>query len=99
MYLNDSLLNVKLMGRGMTWLDTGTFDSLQEASSYIRTLENRQCLKVGCPEEVAWRKGWINDDQLEILAIKLLKSGYGEYLMRLLQRSKIEKVLLQQSST
>ena len=83
-YLNDGLLKVELMGRGMAWLDTGTCDSLHEASSYIRTLEHRQSLKVGCPEEVAWRRGWISDEQLSALAKPLQKSGYGSYLMQLL---------------
>ena len=85
MYLKDQQLKVQLMGRGMAWLDTGTVASLHEAGSYIRTLEERQGLKVGCPEEVAWRQGWINDQQLERLAQPLEKSGYGAYLMQLLQ--------------
>jgi len=85
MYLNDGLLQVELMGRGMAWLDTGTCDALQEAGSYIRTLEQRQGLKVGCPEEVAWRQGWISDTQLEALAMPLRKSGYGSYLLQLLE--------------
>jgi len=72
------------MSRGMAWLDTGTCDSLHEASSYIRTLERRQGLKVGCPEEVAWRQGWIDDDQLAALAAPLRSSGYGDYLLRVL---------------
>jgi glucose-1-phosphate thymidylyltransferase len=84
-YLDAGLLRVEVMGRGMAWLDTGTPDSLHEASSYIRTLEHRQGLKVGCPEEVAWRMGWINDDQLCALAEPLQKSGYGTYLLRLLE--------------
>jgi glucose-1-phosphate thymidylyltransferase len=83
-YLADGLLQVELMGRGMAWLDTGTCDSLHDASSYIRTLEHRQGLKVGCPEEVAWRQGWINAAQLEQLAQPLQKSGYGAYLMQVL---------------
>jgi len=86
-YLEDGQLRVELMGRGMAWLDTGTCDSLHEASSYIRTLEHRQGLKVGCPEEVAWRQGWISAEQLERLALPLRKSGYGDYLLRLLQDS------------
>ena len=85
-YLHDDLLNVRTMGRGIAWLDTGTFDSLHEASSYIRTLEYRQGLKVGCPEEVSWRKGWINDKQLANLANSMLKSGYGEYLLKILEK-------------
>ena len=85
MYLEEGLLRVELMGRGMAWLDTGTCDSLHEAASYIRTLEHRQGLKVGCPEEVAWRQGWISAEQLEQLARPLQKSGYGSYLLSLLQ--------------
>ena len=87
-YLQDGLLKVELMGRGMAWLDTGTCDSLHEASSYIRTLEHRQSLKVGCPEEVAWRQGWISDDQLGDLAEPLKKSGYGHYLIQLLENGR-----------
>ena len=68
----------------MTWLDTGTFDSLHDAGSYIRTLENRQGLKIGCPEEAAWNSGWINDDQLRELALPLAKSSYGTYLENLI---------------
>ena len=83
-YLDAGLLRVELMGRGMAWLDTGTPDSLHEASSYIRTLEHRQGLKVGCPEEVAWRMGWIDDTQLGQLAEPQKKSGYGTYLLQLL---------------
>ena len=83
-YLDEGLLTVELMGRGMAWLDTGTPDSLHEAASYIRTLEHRQGLKVGAPEEVAWRMNWIDDAQLERLAQPLKKSGYGIYLMKLL---------------
>ena len=84
-YLEEGLLQVELMGRGMAWLDTGTCDSLHEAGSYIRTLEHRQGLKVGCPEEVAWRMGWISGAQLEALALALRKSGYGDYLLQLLE--------------
>jgi glucose-1-phosphate thymidylyltransferase len=85
-YLEQGLLHVELMGRGMAWLDTGTCDSLHEASSYIRTLEHRQGLKVGCPEEVAWRMDWITTTQLESLAAPLRKSGYGDYLLQLLEQ-------------
>jgi glucose-1-phosphate thymidylyltransferase len=84
-YLEEGLLRVELMGRGMAWLDTGTCDSLHEAGSYIRTLEHRQGLKVGCPEEVAWRLGWISGDQLAALAAPLRKSGYGDYLLQILE--------------
>ncbi|MEB3349092.1 MAG: glucose-1-phosphate thymidylyltransferase RfbA [Cyanobacteriota bacterium] len=87
MYLQEGLLRVELMGRGMAWLDTGTPDSLHEAASYIRTLEHRQGLKVGCPEEVAWRMGWIDAAQLERLAVPLRKSGYGQYLLDVMQES------------
>ncbi|MGY4027455.1 glucose-1-phosphate thymidylyltransferase RfbA [Aeromonas rivuli] len=83
-YLDDKALDVCLMGRGSAWLDTGTHDSLQEASSFIQTLEKRQGLKVAAPEEIAWRQGWICDKQLASLAEPLLKSGYGEYLLQLL---------------
>ena len=68
----------------MAWLETGTFDSLHEAGSYIKTLEHRQGLKIGCPEEAAWRSGWINDSQLEALAVPLMNSGYGKYLKELI---------------
>ena len=95
MYLQEKQLTVEMMGRGMAWLDTGTFDSLHEAGAYIRTLEQRQGLKVGCPEEVAWRQGWINDEQLERLALPLLKSGYGEYLLQMLEESSSDHALLQ----
>ena len=97
MYLQEQQLTVELMGRGMAWLDTGTFDSLHEAGAYIRTLEQRQGLKVGCPEEVAWRQGWINDAQLELLAQPLLKSGYGAYLLQMLQEGTGDHALLQRS--
>ena len=97
MYLAEGLLKVELMGRGMAWLDTGTCDSLHEAGSYIRTLEHRQGLKVGCPEEVAWRQGWISPNQLEQLAVPLRKSGYGDYLMKLLEESSSDHSQLQAS--
>lgn len=97
MYLQEQQLTVELMGRGMAWLDTGTFDSLHEAGAYIRTLEQRQGLKVGCPEEVAWRQGWINDEQLERLAQPLVKSGYGAYLLQMLQEGSGDHALLQRN--
>ena len=96
-YLNDGLLQVELMGRGMAWLDTGTCDSLNDAGSYIRTLEHRQGLKVGCPEEVAWRQGWIDNTALEALALPLKKSGYGTYLLHMLEESVSDHAALQSS--
>ena len=83
-YLQRGKLDVQVMARGMAWLDTGTHDSLLEAAHFIQTLEKRQGLKVGCPEEIAWRKRWINDEQLQTLAAPLVKSGYGHYLTELL---------------
>ena len=83
-YLERDLLNVELMGRGMAWLDTGTHESLLDAAQFIATIETRQCLKVACPEEIAYRKGYINAAQLESLAQPLKKNGYGQYLLRLL---------------
>ena len=84
LYLKENILNVEIFGRGMAWLDTGTFDSLHDASSFIKSIENRQGLKVCCPEEIAWRKGWINDEDLLRLSRPIQKSGYGEYLISLL---------------
>ncbi len=83
-YLNAGQLQVEIMGRGTAWLDTGTHDHLLDAAQFISTLEKRQGLKVNCPEEVAYRAGFINDQQLKALAEPLLKSGYGEYLLKLL---------------
>ena len=84
LYLKENSLNVEVLNRGIAWLDTGTVDSLQEASQFIRTIEHRQGYKIGCPEEISWRNGWIKDKQLEIIAKKNIKSGYGEYLLSLL---------------
>lgn len=84
LYLEQDSLSVQVMGRGYAWLDTGTHDSLLEASQFIATLEHRQGLKVACPEEIAFRQKWIRAEQLEALAAPLLKNGYGHYLMRLL---------------
>ena len=83
-YLEANRLDVQRLGRGDAWLDTGTHESLLEASQFIQTLERRQGLKVACIEEVAWRQGWIDDDQLRRSGTALAKSGYGEYLLRLL---------------
>lgn len=84
LYLDDSALHVEMMGRGYAWLDTGTHASLLDAASYVRITEERQGLKISCPEEIAWRKGFIDDGQLEKLAAPLCKSGYGAYLLSLL---------------
>jgi glucose-1-phosphate thymidylyltransferase len=83
-YLQQGQLNVEIMGRGYAWLDTGTHDSLMEAGQFIATLEKRQGLKVACPEEIAYRRGWIDAAQLERLAQPLLKNGYGQYLQKVL---------------
>jgi len=85
LYLEQGTLNVEIMGRGYAWLDTGTHESLLEASQFIATLENRQGLKVACPEEIAYRQHWIDAAQLEKLAQPLSKNGYGQYLMRILK--------------
>lgn len=87
MYLERGELSVQMMGRGYAWLDTGTHDSLLEASQFIATLEHRQGLKIACPEEIAWRHGWISSEQLEKLAQPLAKNGYGQYLLRLLKET------------
>ncbi len=89
LYLEKQKLNVEIMGRGYAWLDTGTHDSLLEASQFIATLENRQGLKVACLEEISYRRGWINASQLEKLAAPFSKNGYGQYLQRVLN----EKIL------
>ena len=84
LYLEQSQLHVEIMGRGYAWLDTGTHQSLLEASQFIATLEHRQGLKIACPEEIAWRHGWIDEAGLRRLAEPLVKSGYGQYLLHLL---------------
>lgn len=86
LYMDDGLLNVEMMGRGYAWLDTGTHGSLIDAAQYVRITEERQGLKIACPEEIAWRQGFIDDARLEEIAQPLRKSGYGDYLMQLLQR-------------
>jgi glucose-1-phosphate thymidylyltransferase len=83
LYLEDGKLNVEIMGRGYAWLDTGTHDSLLEAAQFIATLENRQGLKVSCPEEISYRQGWINQSQLAKLAAALSKTTYGQYLQKI----------------
>jgi len=87
LYLEQGRLSVEIMGRGYAWLDTGTHESLLDASQFIATLENRQGLKVACPEEIALRQGWIDVEQLQALAQPLTKNGYGQYLLRILKEN------------
>ncbi|MGF1710718.1 glucose-1-phosphate thymidylyltransferase RfbA [Vibrio kagoshimensis] len=87
MYLNDGSLNVELLGRGFAWLDTGTHESLHEASSFVQTIENVQGLKVACLEEIAWRNGWLSDEQVLALAKPMMKNEYGQYLTRLVNET------------
>ncbi|MDY6809402.1 MAG: glucose-1-phosphate thymidylyltransferase RfbA, partial [Actinomycetota bacterium] len=87
-YLDQGRLAVKVLPRGTAWLDTGTFDSLLDAGNFVRTVEQRQGLKIAVPEEIAWRRGFIDDDELRVRAEKLRKSGYGDYLLELLERGK-----------
>jgi len=90
LYLNQKKLHVEIMGRGYAWLDTGTHESLLSASQFIATIENRQGLKVACPEEISFNQGWIDDAQLEKLASSLLKNQYGQYLQRVLKAKSSE---------
>ncbi|WP_192022370.1 glucose-1-phosphate thymidylyltransferase RfbA [Shewanella sp. WPAGA9] len=92
MYLNNGSLNVELLGRGFAWLDTGTHESLHEASSFVQTIENVQGLKVACLEEIAWRNGWLTDEQVLQLAKPMMKNEYGQYLTRLVKehQAKVE---------
>ncbi len=85
MYLNDGLLNVELLGRGFAWLDTGTHESLHEASSFVQTIEHVQGLKVACLEETAWRNGWLSDSELDEIAQSMLNNGYRKYLHSLIK--------------
>lgn len=88
MYLNDGSLNVELLGRGFAWLDTGTHESLHEASSFVETIQNIQGLKVACLEEIAWRNGWLTSEQVHELAKPMMKNEYGQYLMRIISENK-----------
>ena len=88
--MNKKQLVVEKMGRGFAWLDTGTHDSLVEAHQFVQTIEHRQALKIACPEEIAFRKHWIDVGALEVLAQPMLKNSYGQYLMQLITESKYE---------
>ena len=88
MYLNDGSLNVELLGRGFAWLDTGTHESLHEASSFVQTIEHVQGLKVACLEEIAWRNGWLSNQELLTIAKPMLKNEYGKYLIRIIDEVK-----------
>ncbi|WP_415854079.1 glucose-1-phosphate thymidylyltransferase RfbA [Sinomonas sp. G460-2] len=90
-YLEAGLLRVEVLPRGTAWLDTGTFNDLNDASNFIRTVENRQGLKIGAPEEIAWRQGFLSDDELRARATSLVKSGYGQYLLGLLESSSVNE--------
>ena len=85
-YLQQGRLQVQVLPRGTAWLDTGTFDQMTDAAEYVRTMERRTGLKIGAPEEIAWRQGYLTDDELRDRAQALLKSGYGGYLLDLLDR-------------
>lgn len=89
LYMDEGQLAVEIMGRGYAWLDTGTHASLLDAASYVRITEERQGLKICCPEEIAWRQGFISDTELEVIAQPLIKSGYGEYLLQLLEQGNV----------
>ena len=90
LYLEKGQLSVERMNRGYAWLDTGTHESLVDAHQFVQTIEHRQGLKIACPEEIAFRQGWINDQQLSVLAEPMLKNGYGKYLMQVIRESEYE---------
>jgi glucose-1-phosphate thymidylyltransferase len=90
-YLEAGTLHVEVLPRGTAWLDTGTHDAMTDASEFVRTIERRQGLKIGSPEEVSWRQGWLTDDELAERAQKLIKSGYGTYLIEIIEREKAHK--------
>ena len=85
-YLQQGRLQVRVLPRGTAWLDTGTFDQMTDAADYVRTMERRTGLKIGVPEEIAWRQGYLSDDELRRCALKTTKSGYGKYLLDILER-------------
>jgi len=91
-YLQQNKLQVEILGRGIAWLDTGTYKSLLEAALFVEVIESRQGLKIACPEEISWRMGFIDDTKLKLLASKLVKSGYGEYLLNLLNEKEYENL-------
>ena len=90
-YLRQGRLSVNVLDRGVAWLDTGTFESMMQASEYVKVIEERQGFKIGCIEEIAWRAGWIDDGELSRLGDELMKSGYGSYLQQLLERARLER--------
>ena len=93
LYLKENKLNVEILGRGIAWLDTGTFESLQDASLFIKTLEMRQGLKIGCPEEIAWRLGYIDEKKFEDIARSYVNSPYGHYLKKIL-KERVNKYII-----
>ena len=93
-YLQQGRLRVQVLPRGTAWLDTGTFDQMTDAADYVRTMERRTGLKIGVPEEIAWRQGFLTDDELRIRAATLVKSGYGAYLLDLLERERVARLLV-----
>ena len=88
MYLQNNELNVEILGRGFSWLDTGTFASLHEASAFVQSAQNNQGLKIGCLEEIAWRNGWISDDELISLSVRYPNNEFGDYFKNILRSEK-----------